>query len=385
MEEKENNSSGQGDENKDKKKALTWSDQTRLEKEILNDLDTNPRYAEFLDRYSAISAKFFKDHFAHTKAEILINGARLLENEEYRVLRYSSMAEEYLWHIQQRKLFDLQCRWRADQIKINGIEISADFKEWSENIEECTFLTPITQDEFDLYMTFISTGKMEDIKTDYLTVWQEYESFKSQYMEPDDDDYVYQTPGWYEFYENTTGLGSLYLLDDVRGEKEEFYMEISRNYDNKKNDEKNADKPKPVIDQRPYMDYTNDEVILEFLKKYEDGNFIIKWQAYNNSFATEEDEMVDDALETLRSAVELCPINFNDSWRAGIIFAADEYIRKKLLEELPKAYNDYMFRVKSCLGFNKHFEKRYSHHASFEKEIILRGRELNGEPRNFNF
>lgn len=385
MEEKENKNNKSPNESKDKKKSFSLSDQTTLEKEILDELNTNPKYGEFLNQYSEHSVDSFKKYYAMRKAYVMINGARALEDEEYKALEYSLMAEEYIWHIQQRKLFDLQCRWRAEQVKIKEIEAASDFNEWSEKIEMCPFITPITKEEFELYMSFVDTSKMEDIQTDYITTWQEYEDFKAHYTDIESDYYIYEIPGWYEYYENKTGLGSLYLLNDIRGEKEEFYREICRANERKKNEEAMKDKPKSVIDRRPYFDYYNSEVMLKFLSKFEDGNFIIKWQAYINSLEAEDDPVLEYAIETLQNATEDFEINYNRSWRAGIIAAANEYKRKRLLEELPKAYNDYQFRLANGLGFKMHFEKRHKYNAEFDKKIILDGRELNGEPRDFNF
>ncbi len=385
MEEKENKNNKSPNESKDKKKSFSLSDQTTLEKEILDELNTNPKYVEFLNQYSEHSVDSFKKYYAMRKAYVMINGARALEDEEYKALEYSLMAEEYIWHIQQRKLFDLQCRWRAEQVKIKEIEAASDFNEWSEKIEMCPFITPITKEEFELYMSFVDTSKMEDIQTDYITTWQEYEDFKAHYTDIESDYYIYEIPGWYEYYENKTGLGSLYLLKDIHGEKEEFYREICRANERKKNEEAMKDKPTPVIDRRPYLNYYDNEVMLKFLSKFEDGNFIIKWQAYLNSIETVDDPQLKYAIETLQNATEDLEINYNRSWRAGIITAANEYKRKRLFEELPKAYNDYQFRLANGLGFKMHFEKRHKYSAEFDKKIILDGRELNGEPRDFNF
>ena len=385
MEDKDGESSRQNNEKKEVG-ATSVSNfyHTDKQKEILNDLNTNPKYTKFFEKYNRNSVQRFKENYAIAKSYVISNEGRALEEEEDRLLKYQLMAEEYIWHIQQRKLFDLQIKWRAEQIELEGVEAIADFEEWSENIEKCPFLTPISQEEFDLYISFVESSKMEDIQTNYLTKWQEYEDFKAQYDDIESDLYVYEIPGWYEYYENKTGLGALYMLKDIRGEKEGVYMKIYRENVYRQFEEKNKDKPKPEPDERPNILYYDKEVIQEFLSLFETGNFIHNWEAYHRSLESDNNDL-DYAIYTLSTATENCEIEYNYNWRAGIIYTANEYDRKMLLAAMPKAYNDYLFRINSGLGFDSHFEKRRPFKAALVKEAILGGREMNGEPRDFNF
>ncbi len=386
MDNKENKSGEQKDLSGDEKKEPPkQTDYKTIENEIKEDLDTNPKYKKYFEKFNKSSVERFKSNYIGRKRDVILYGGKALADEEHRILRYALLAEEYIWHIQQRKLFDLQCRWRAEEIKIKEIAISGEFTEWSEKIEICPFLTPINDEEFKLYMSFIESAKMEDISTNNMTMWQEYDEFKLQYTDIESDNYEYEIPGWYEYYENNTGLGSLYMLDDIRGRKEKFYMKIWREHYWKKWEEENRNKVKPEIDDRPSLKYYDDDVMTDFLRQFENGNFINRWHAYYKNRDDEDERELEYAVVTLSDASEEWPINYNKNWRQGILDAANEYTRKKLLEELPKAYKDYLFRIKSGLGFELHFQSKYSFGSSSNKERILDGRELNGEPRDFNF
>ena len=85
----------------------------------------------------------FKKLYADKKAYALLYGDLYERIENKMALKYKEMAEEHIWRIQQRKLFDLQCRWRAEEIKLDGVELTVDFRIWEKKIDECPFITPI--------------------------------------------------------------------------------------------------------------------------------------------------------------------------------------------------------------------------------------------------
>lgn len=368
-----------------KESAPKQPDYATLQKEIRAELDTNRKYLPFFEKYTSFSAGIFKDSYARRKSSVLLYGTDALTNEEDLEIRYSVMAEEYLWHIQQRKLFDMQCRWRAEEVVIKEIEVTSDFEVWSEEIETCPFLTPISEDEFALYLSFVETGRMDEVIPDFTAEWQKYGDLKLQYTDIDSDDYFYQIPAWYEYYEARTGLGALYLLDDIRGKKEEFYLSLWRNENRRKSEEANQATPKPEPDTRPFLPYNDNAIYIDFIHKFEDTSLINKWKAYYDREDRYDNRELEEALDTLRDALEPWPIADNKDWKQGVIDASREYIRKKLLEELPKAYKNYLFRINSGLGFEAHFRSSSGFKPFSVKEMILGGRELNGEPRDCNF
>ena len=63
--------------------------------------------------------------------------ARQLEKNR---TRWIDEANEHLKPILQKKLFDLQCLWRAEQINLEGIEIAFDFSVVQQDIFNCSFI-----------------------------------------------------------------------------------------------------------------------------------------------------------------------------------------------------------------------------------------------------
>lgn|GEM_PF-376775 len=365
----------------------------RLEAEYLEDLKTNPCYKEFFSQYTQKSVDSFIQRYASHKASLVVYGHYYVEELEGYISKHYTAAEEMIWDIQQRKLYDLQIKWRAEQVKIPEIEISKEFDYWEDHIKSCPFLEPITRDELDLYISYLEYSCYDDIFywDLYRRDFQDYEEFKKHYFYLErHEEYYRDPPPWYEFYESRTGLSALYLLPDLRGEKEKFYFRLYR--ENKKKEEEAKGKKKPA----PVVNHVNREIIstdlnfiLEFAKKYEDGDTFQKFIGYKRQVEMNNDDDLTDAIRTLQSADRLMPIDYNKKWKDGIIEAAHNYEKIKLIEEMPKVYADYLFRLSTGISFEEEVkELRDSYLGKYideEKAEILEGRMLNGEPPDFNF
>ncbi len=364
----------------------------KIEEETLTDLKSNPRYTSFFEQYNKSSVDFFIQWYAHHKARLLVYSNFCLDLEEDKITKYYNKAEEIIWDIQQRKLYDLQIKWRAEQIKIPEIEISYEFDYWERNIKSCPFLTPITQDEFDLYMAYLNYSSYDDIF--YWDIngnnYQDYKDFKKQYFYLDKhEEYHRDAPPWYEFYESRTGLGVLYLLPDLRGTKEDFYIHLYINNKRKEEEEKNKGKPKAEVkhDSREYIPWGND-YMQEFVRKFEDEDTYRKYLTYRTLIEMDDDDLA-EALNTLHYADWVMPIDYNKNWKEAIIKAAHNYERLKLIEEMPRVYADYLFRLNAGIKFEgdyDHLRDKYLNELiDHFKNEILQGRMLNGEPTDFDF
>ena len=140
---------------KEKRRAI-------LRAEIKHDLETNPRYKELFDQYSPYSVQSFIDHYVWKKESCLTLGDFFLRDESDNLLRFETEGAELMWQIQHKKLFDLECLWRAEQIKIAEVEQTWDFRYWEDHLERCPFLPPITEDEIDTYVDYLMSDLYEE-------------------------------------------------------------------------------------------------------------------------------------------------------------------------------------------------------------------------------
>jgi len=387
MEEDNTGKKGEGESSNEESRKLTNDEIYKLkEQEYLAELNANPKYLEVFDNYSPFTLDSFKVLYAAIKANVFLYGENYLKCEEDYATRYYKAAQKRFRDIQQKKLFDLQCRWRAEEIKIPEIGTTGDFRLWEEDVLICPFLTPVAQHEFDLYIDFISETsdyeKIADVDT-----WQDYDDFKA--WQKDDAEKAWRGrryPEWYKFHDSRTGKNYMKQLPDIRGEKEEFYMNIMREKWKKEREEKEKNNPQKEEEKLKNL-YPSGEDLEKFMELFEDGKLLRLHKARDRSEEMEEDYDLNEAIETLQISEENVEINFNEDWRQGIIEAASGCMRKRLIEELKRFYKDYLFRLSIGLSLEDD-PNRYKlgfYIARNLKDDILEAREINGEPRDLNF
>ena len=94
----------------------------------------------------------------------------LISNEG---IEWVEAATKHLKVIQQKKLFDKQCLWRAEKIKIDGLQLCCEFLLWENNILNCPFIDPVSEEDLSDYIFFLQERANSYI--DLYDGWQEYE------------------------------------------------------------------------------------------------------------------------------------------------------------------------------------------------------------------
>jgi len=360
-------------ENIDQEKKLI-----KMINEIRSDLKTNPQYKNFFDKYNPLSVESFIDNYAIRKSRYLTFGEMLSKNEENTMLRQQIEADERLWEIQRKKLFDLECRWRAEQIEIEQIEISADFEFWSKNIENCPFLEKITEDDYELYLEYLLSDGFYDYNLDFS--WMGYVDIKQSLSEDGN------IPPWYEFYDIHKGTGSLLFLPDIRGEKEEYYLNLWKK--NIAETKKKQKKKSVTLDSRPRLYGYDLSVIENFIKKFENKRLLEYFKLYEKELNKSNDE-VDQAIQILKESDEMIPIESHYDWRSAVIQAARRLEQRKIADSFKQAYKKYLYRDRVGIAHEIH-----SNENSIEwvkdwveelKREIIEARRMNNEPANLNF
>jgi hypothetical protein len=355
--------------------------------EIETDLRTNPRYQEFFNRFRAYSVESFIKHYSFKKSMYLQYGEMYKETQERESLQFLEEAQERIWDIQQKKLFNLQCQWRAELIKLPGVETTFDFLYWEKHIKTCPFLDPITEEEFSLYVEYVLSDSYEDVRNIGVH-WQNYDLIKSNYNDDDDDSMI--VPEWYLLYDNRMGTSHLLSLPDIRGDKEEVYLTLTREHRRLEYEKKNALSPQPPPDTRPYLEAYNIQTIEDFIRKFEDKKLLMLCRAFEKSSSTDEEEELDASYEFLKSIDEPIELLECDDWREAINLTATHYRKKFIARECEPAYRDYLQRIELGIPFEVSDRelKRSNIIENLEeaqKKMLLEGRVLNGEPADFNF
>jgi hypothetical protein len=343
------------------------------------ELRTNKRYKEFFNKYNPSSVEDFIENYSLKKARYITYGKMLKNINENTALRRQIEAEERLWEIQRKKLFDLECMWRAESINIPEIEITTDFEYWERNIENCPFIPPISEEEFEMYIDYLLSDDFYDFKMEY--AYMSYKSIKENYIEYN------VLPPWFEYYDLRKGTGSLIRYPNIRGEKEEYYINIWQNHNSSKSNTKTTVKVL-THDTRPFLNSHELSIIEEFIKKYEEGKVLEYFRLYENELSKSNDE-IDQAIKILKESDETISIESNYNWKSAVMQAARKYEKKKLSEALHVAYNKYKYRLQVGIA-----QESLTHESNIQwikewcdevKKKITKARELVNEPANLNF
>lgn len=337
------------------------------EKKLLEELKKDPKCQEYLSQFDADSARQFLEYYVGTKEHLLKWGADMRKMQRDNDTHFRELAEKYYWQIFQKKLFNIQCRWRAEQIEL-PVTVTHEFKYWEENIKTCPFVEDVTAPELDAMLSYLENAPYDHDETEPDT-WQGYEEFK--YGE--DEGY----PDWYEAYDLVMGTSSLSSLPDVRGQKEERYMNAWR--------EKHLGPPSSAPRDMSRVIWCDEESIERFIRAVEPYKILDYYRLYKERFKD------DGLMEYLEEQLELMNAEPDDVYipegkYPDAIFQASHLLKvKKMRTFLPKIHAEHLER--RSMGISYEQEETVDKHWLVKefREHILEGRKLLGEPENFDF
>lgn len=363
----------------------------KVRHETVQRLETDPEIQKYFEQFNKNSIESFIQTYGHSKAGYMEYGAQFAKYNEDANMAYYEAAYKCLEQIQLKKLFDLKLQWGANNITLPDIESIWDFYPHSMDVFNCPFLPPITEEEFELFLEFANSEHFEEEPE---TDWLDYTN--SYFM---DEDEKADLPEWFLFHNNHSDARQYLSLPDIRGKQEDFY----RNFWIKENQQETEKKyesgeykrPGPM-DQKPYIHAYQFETLNDFVKRFENEDARKKFMGYQEfqGATTKNSDGNDDYLneraeELIGSLIKLhpaLPIEANADWRVALIDTWDKYETSQTIAALQIAYQDYLFHVENKIMFEVSDRKKNNvSHATNMKQGILRGRELNGEPRDFNF
>ncbi|MBO2007755.1 hypothetical protein [Hymenobacter negativus] len=391
------------------KEAQGKRDLTGLSRLFEAELLALPAFAKAMAPYFAQSQPHMARMYANAKAAAYIKGPMLLKRAGAHFVEIREEAAHDLWEIQQKKLFDLQCRWRAEQITLPGVRHTQEFRQWEKYIEHCPWLPPITADEVALYKDYLRSDSYEPNRN---WSWQAYDTFRSSAAgsedanDEDDDGYdsaerqAYRTlPSWYRYHDAAIGASSLMALPDVRGEKEAYYIGITE-----------ADKAEKLAAQRgrgdmaaslPWHPFIGAKDYSPYFQQFEtpaELPRLLRWYEADradtlrrNGYLYEATHWIERALESQASP---WPIAAHSDWRLAVIAAGMRAWGHQLADVLTEVWQEQEqgrtlglpVTGPKVYGDRKPFaELDWAEEETYQPKFILRGRELAGEPRDFNF
>lgn len=315
-------------------------------------------------------------------------------------LKFREDTEEVLKMIMQKKLFNLQLQWRAEQIKIKEISVCYDFVCWGRHVETCTFIPQITEEEIQLIQKFLLSDKVE-LSYPFWSIshydLQDYDEM----LRKEESGMMDNMPDWYDYYDTMMGTGSLLLLPDIRGNKESKYMDLGRElYTKRQKNKRNQAKKEQLSNAEPVKGKPSMpqgfEDMCDFSLKFESDVHMKKlFEIWSNSikqnFESKKIHRLDyeEYLGILEEANEPVYSKGGLLWHEEIIQSALRYKSKIIAKELEIIYEEYLMfnnvgitkeKNKDKFFFNRNLDIR-----DMYIESILAGRESAGEPKDLNF
>ena len=379
----------------------------QLYEQYLQELKTNQSLQKDLEKYTPSSIESLLQEYAKLKVNVMQWGPNHVKWQEDIDLEWAKLGMECLGQIQQKKLFDLQCQWRAEQVQLPGIAVSFDFMHWEQQILHCPFLPPVTRQEMELYQRFVHSNNYRP-GLNFLQSWQNYDAIMKAYNNEDkEEDMFCYMPEWYAFHNQQTGGNRYLLLPNIRGQKELHYHLIwaEKVRDAGKTAEPTpapANNATPATDSQPAtpaakatsmptlprLNWPDDDKLIWFANKFDNQ----ETQTHMNNYRSyldqdrELDPDPDEIAKELAEESEIWPMEACADWYHGLLHCLASYRHYKIARSLPLAFEQYEMLMDTGIGLP------YDEKKDFLKDIsegfrnqILTARHLSGEPEDFNF
>ncbi|MGB4775744.1 MAG: hypothetical protein WBP45_11260, partial [Daejeonella sp.] len=320
--------------NKDKeenKAPLSENDQKKIDeiyeeveflKKVKEELRTEERFVNYFKDFDPKSVDSFIDSYAHNRYMWMRYGPMYKKLNDEEDTKWINTAYEHLGFIQQKKLFDAQCLWRAEKVKFEDVDVCYDFVYWEKYVLQCPFIEPINEDDVNLYIDYLNHNNVEFSLWYTHNDWQDYDEIKEAYHNSDANR---DFPEWYDFYNSRRGTSAYLILPDIRGEKEEFYRDIYIKERDKQTEEEDK-KREELRDKRPRVPSTYDkEHLTFFVNTFEDKQTQIHFKAFERNSEGGDEEEIEEIIRILLAAGEYVPIQAHYDFREALRQAHDRY------------------------------------------------------------
>ena len=240
--------------------------------------------------------------------------------------------------------------------------------------------------------------------------WQSHDMFNNDIIPFFNIEY----PAWYKYYDAQLGTGTLLNLPNIRGDKEHYYLvERSRNSEKEQKKIEKAHKKNPPPPPAPkplkltdniygnidlfILEFEKDQHILElerlFKKRSLSLNYRENVKAVENETYNEhdiDDEVVEEAVRDLDAYETKIPMLGGFQWREAILITLENYKIQRIEELIDGIYDEYLMLEETGITTKRPKEIMLAEleadlDIAMRRGLVLEGRELLGEPRDFNF
>lgn len=317
-------------ENLPKDKTENLKFMANLREKWKAELLQNENLKSYMNYYRGGDFESFTNYIVDRKMRLIKDLDWLIKRHDYTPeIKHRKEAEKAIELIQHKKLFNIQCLWRANQFEHPLLRCTYDFHFWDRHVNDCPFLDPVSTEDIQLMQAYL---RKPDVELTGLFLWIGYQDY-DELLKMEDDHYI-NMPPWYEFYDGYRNTGNLLKLPDLRTPYEDMLWDAVR----KENKRKEKENPIPPVvhDKRKF--FHNSDKIDKYFKTFEkDKHFkeINKeYSKYMKEVMERNDDELDMAIYTLRQAKETIYMVGGKEWKEAIKETAQRHINLMVADDL---------------------------------------------------
>lgn len=328
-----------GEKNLVNPEISTISMETKLNIEKIQELSLYKQLEEKYGEYSieSLSKELLRDWEAYQKhGNFYANIKTFTKKNE---LKYALQAFS---EIQQKKLFNIERKWRAGKVQLDIIS-SYTFDYYYKLIHECPFIEPVTEIELAAYKEYLFEL---DGYPEYFNANLEHVKLVMAALNN-----TSEYPRWYKFFDDKFNTRDLLFLEDLVYEKEDRC--VQKYFDqfrtgSPEGRKQLAEEFHAIMDAFKTGDFSNivvttKEKFLELAHFLNDKKYAAQLHAAIDDEQTlpeEEAELAYNYLESFLYNFPAIKKNYSD-WKDGLYKTASEHLKMNIIKLLDEVYEDY--------------------------------------------
>ena len=199
-----------------------------LYEQTLEQLRTEERFINFFKNYNATSVQSFIKFYAQQKVNWHRNKGNFGRYAQLKLQQKRKEVVDLFKQLMEKKVFNLQCRWVAGEMDLEGIDQTTQFGMWKNNPVLLKAAGSIHADEFYWFLDSFERGIIDKCNEDgYIDRYARsaincFHLFRGLYDDAPHD-YI---PEWFYDYDQHFGTEDIYFLPLVRRNLEQEHLEL---------------------------------------------------------------------------------------------------------------------------------------------------------------
>ncbi len=363
----------------------------KIRTQTLQRLQTDKALQDYFSQFNKHSVDFGWKMYAIKKAKWMTSPESLEKSSDYVDMKYANAANAALALILKRKAMQKIAEWNAYEKDFEGIEVSIDFALWGADIFNIPHIESIERQEIDIYVKYLNRlSDEEELEHIFLPTSYFIQRHAAGLNNDEDADNDFTT-----LYNTLKGAGTYLILPPKKTDIEKSYENALRNHRVKEHEQEIASgkKEKYIPDTRPYALISNRNTY-EFVKRFEDAEVLRKYRVYarfneddvKESDQLEEEEELEWNIKNMLRENAPIPIEAHEDFREALKKSFYAFEKRKTIAAIETAYEDYCFRIKNKMSFERNEEKiaQALDWIRRTKEYLIEARVFAGKPADLN-